>query len=150
MLRSWTGGDDRARQAARPSRFQVRPIGREDQALALSALDRNPVRDVFIASRILHDGALTSLGPSPLWGAFSDGELRGLLHVGPNLVPATDDEAACEALATAAGGLYPMGALTDWRLVDKPQQVAAARARVASGVKTRQAKAEIARVLGKR
>jgi ribosomal protein S18 acetylase RimI-like enzyme len=107
MLRSWTGGDDRARQAARPLRFQVRPIGREDEALALAALDRNPVRDVFIASRILHDGALTSLGPSPLWGAFEDGELRGLLHVGPNLVPATDDEAACEALATAAGGLYP-------------------------------------------
>jgi uncharacterized protein len=107
MLRSWTGGDDRARQAARPSRFKVRPIGREDQPLALEALDRNPVRDVFIASRILHDGALTSLGPSPLWGAFDDGHLRGLLHVGPNLVPATDDEAACEALATAAGGLYP-------------------------------------------
>jgi uncharacterized protein len=107
MLRSWTGGDDRARQAARPPRFQVRPIGRGDEAVALAALDRNPVRDVFIASRILHDGALTSLGPSPLWGAFEDGELRGLLHVGPNLVPATDDEAACEALATAAGGLYP-------------------------------------------
>ena len=107
MLRSWTGGDDRARQAAEPPRFSVRPIGREDESLALAALDRNPVRDVFIASRILHDGALTSLGPSPLWGAFDDGELRGLLHVGPNLVPATDDEAACEALATAAGGLYP-------------------------------------------
>ena len=107
MLRSWTGGDDRGRQAARPSRFQVRPIGRRDQSLALAALDRNPVRDVFIASRILHDGALTTLGPSPLWGAFEDDQLRGLLHVGPNLVPATDDQAACEALATAAGGLYP-------------------------------------------
>jgi uncharacterized protein len=107
VLRSWTGGDDRARQAARPSRFQVRPIGRDDQSLTLAALDRNPVRDVFIASRILHDGALTSLGPSPLWGAFEDGQLRGLLHVGPNLVPATDDQASCEALATAAGGLYP-------------------------------------------
>ena len=107
MLRSWTGGDDRARQAARPSRFQVRPLGRQDEAAALAALDRNPVRDVFIASRILHDGALSALGPSPLWGAFDGGELRGLLHVGPNLVPATDDEAACEALATAAGGLYP-------------------------------------------
>ena len=57
MLRSWTGGDDRARQAARPSRFKVRPLGREDEAIALEALDRNPVRDVFIASRILHDGA---------------------------------------------------------------------------------------------
>jgi hypothetical protein len=85
----------------------VRPIGRNDQSLALAALDRNPVRDVFIASRILHDGALTALGPSPLWGAFENGELRGLLHVGPNLVPATDDQAACEALAAAAGGLYP-------------------------------------------
>jgi ribosomal protein S18 acetylase RimI-like enzyme len=107
VLRSWTGGDGRARQAAEPSRFSVRPVGRGDQALALSALDRNPVRDVFIASRILHDGALTALGPSPLWGAFDDGDLRGLLHVGPNLVPATEDQAACEALATAAGGLYP-------------------------------------------
>jgi uncharacterized protein len=107
VLRSWTGGDDRAREAARPPRFQVRPIGRNDESLAMAALDRNPVRDVFIASRILHDGALTAFGPSPLWGAFSDGELRGLLHVGPNLVPATDDQAACEALATAAGGLYP-------------------------------------------
>lgn len=107
MLRSWTGGDDRAGQAARPSRFQVRPIGRGDEAVALEALDRNPVRDVFIASRILHDGALTTFGPSPLWGAFEDGHLRGMLHVGPNLVPATDDQAACEALAAAAGGLYP-------------------------------------------
>ena len=116
MLRSWTGGDDRARQAARPSRFQVRPIGRDDQPLVLAALDRNPVRDVFIASRILHDGALTSLGPSPLWGAFEDGGLRGLLHVGPNLVPATDDDATCEALATAAGGLYPTRMVVGERL----------------------------------
>jgi hypothetical protein len=55
-----------------------------------------------------------------------------------------------EMSQTAAGGLYPMGALTDWRLVSKPEQVAAARALVASGAKTRRAKAEIARVLGKR
>jgi predicted GNAT family acetyltransferase len=116
VLRSWTGGDDRAREAARPSRFQVRPLGREDEAIALEALDRNPVRDVFIASRILHDGALSTLGPSPLWGAFDGGRLRGLLHVGPNLVPATDDEAACEALANAAGGLYPTRMLVGERV----------------------------------
>jgi uncharacterized protein len=107
VLRSRTGGDDRARQAAGPSRYQVRPLGRGDEAVAMAALDRNPVRDVFIASRILHDGALSSLGPSPLWGAFEGDQLRGLLHVGPNLVPATDDEGACEALAVAAGGMYP-------------------------------------------
>jgi predicted GNAT family acetyltransferase len=116
VLRSWTGGDDRAREAARPSRFQVRPLGREDEAIALEALDRNPVRDVFIASRILHDGALSTLGLSPLWGAFDGGRLRGLLHVGPNLVPATDDEAACEALANAAAGLYPTRMLVGERV----------------------------------
>ena len=116
MLRSRTGGDDRARQAAGPSRYQVRPLERQDEAIALEALDRNPVRDVFIASRILHDGALTSLGPSPLWGAFADGELHGMLHVGPNLVPATDDEEACEALAHAAGGLYPTRMLVGERV----------------------------------
>jgi len=94
----------------------VRPLERQDEAIALEALDRNPVRDVFIASRILHDGALTSLGPSPLWGAFADGELHGMLHVGPNLVPATDDEEACEALAHAAGGLYPTRMLVGERV----------------------------------
>jgi hypothetical protein len=55
-----------------------------------------------------------------------------------------------EMSQTAAGGLYPMGALTDWRLVAKPQDTAAVRAAVASGVKTKAAKAEIARVVGRR
>ena len=106
MLRSRAGGD-RSRPDARSSGLQVRALGRDDQAVALAMLDRNPVRDVFIASRILHDGALTSFGPSPLWGAFDGREaLRGLLHVGPNLVPAVDEEEACVALAPAASGLY--------------------------------------------
>jgi predicted GNAT family acetyltransferase len=56
---------------------------------------------------VLHDAALTSLGPSPLWGAFDDrDELCGVLHVGPNLVPAFEDEAALQALAPAATGLH--------------------------------------------
>jgi len=50
-----------------------------------------------------------------------------------------------EMSQTAAGGLYPMGMLTDWRLVSGPQDVAAARARVRSGHKTRRVKAQIAR-----
>jgi uncharacterized protein len=107
VLRSWAGGGRRGREGARSSGLEVRPLGRDDQAVALAMLDRNPVRDVFIASRILHDSALTSFGPSPLWGAFDHGRmLRGLLHIGPNVFPAVDDEAACEALASAASGLY--------------------------------------------
>jgi len=50
-----------------------------------------------------------------------------------------------EMSQTAAGGLYPMGMLTDWRLVAKEQDVTAARARVRSGQKTRRVKAQIAR-----
>jgi len=107
MLRSWAGGGHRSRGVARSSGLAVRPLGRGDQATVLALLSRNPVRDVFIASRILHDGALTSLGPSPLWGAFDDRqELLGLLHVGPNLVPAVDHQAVCEALAPKVSGLY--------------------------------------------
>jgi hypothetical protein len=55
-----------------------------------------------------------------------------------------------EMSQTAAGGLYPMGMLADWRLVDKEREVAAARRRIAAGTRSKQAKAEIARVLRRR
>ena len=71
----------------------------------MAFLDRQPARDVFIASRVLNDGVLRAPGWSPLWGAFSStGELLGMLHVGPNVVPAVDDLAICEALAPTAAG----------------------------------------------
>jgi hypothetical protein len=55
-----------------------------------------------------------------------------------------------EMSQTAAGGLYPMGMLCDWRLVAKPQAVAAAKAALAAGTKSKQAKAQIARVVRNR
>jgi ribosomal protein S18 acetylase RimI-like enzyme len=85
--------------------LETRLLGRGDEGRVLDFLDRHPARDVFIASRVLNDGVLRSPGWSPLWGAFSgSGELRGVLHVGPNVVPAFDDAAVCEALAPAASG----------------------------------------------
>lgn len=85
--------------------LEARPLGRRDQAAALDFLDQHPARDVFIASRILHDGALGPIGWSPLWGAFDRrGELRGVLHVGPNLVPAADDLEVIEAFVAPARG----------------------------------------------
>jgi ribosomal protein S18 acetylase RimI-like enzyme len=85
--------------------LQTRLLGRGDEGGVLEFLDRYPARDVFIASRVLNDGVLRSPGWSPLWGAFSgSGALRGVLHVGPNVVPAVDDAATCEALAPAASG----------------------------------------------
>src|SRR5919198_4049286 len=85
--------------------LETRLLGRGDEGRVLEFLDRYPARDVFIASRVLNDGVLRSPGWSPLWGAFSSsGELRGVLHVGPNVVPAIDHAAGCRALAPAASG----------------------------------------------
>ncbi len=85
--------------------LEIRLLGRADEKAALAFLDRHPARDVFIASRVLNDGVLRAPGWSPLWGAFFDsGELRGVLHVGPNVVPAVDDVAVCDALAPTAAG----------------------------------------------
>jgi uncharacterized protein len=85
--------------------LEARLLGRGDEAQVLDYLDRHPARDVFIASRVFNDGVLRSPGWSPLWGAFShSGELRGVLHVGPNVVPGVDDPAVCDVLAPAAVG----------------------------------------------
>jgi uncharacterized protein len=85
--------------------LQARLLGRGDEGRVLEFLDRHPARDVFVASRVYNDGVLRTPGWSPLWGAFSSvDELRGILHVGPNVVPAIDDAAACDVLAPAAAG----------------------------------------------
>jgi len=87
------------------SGLEIRLLGRADEQAALAFLDRQPARDVFIASRVLNDGVLRAPGWSPLWGAISgSGELLGVLHVGPNVVPAVDDIAICDALAPTAAG----------------------------------------------
>jgi RimJ/RimL family protein N-acetyltransferase len=88
------------------SGLEVRLLGRPDERATLAYLDRQPARDVFIASRVLNDGVLRAPGWSPLWGAFStgSGELVGVIHVGPNVVPAIDDSEVCDALAPAAAG----------------------------------------------
>lgn len=86
----------------------------------MELLDRQPARDVFIASRVLNDGVLRAPGWSPLWGAFSSSrELVGVLHVGPNVVPATDDIAVCDALAPTAAGSAATRMLVGERLAVK-------------------------------
>jgi ribosomal protein S18 acetylase RimI-like enzyme len=88
------------------SGLDVRLLGRPDERATVAFLDRQPARDFFIASRVLNDGVLRAPGWSPLWGAFAtnSGELVGVIHVGPNVVPAIDDSVACDALAPAAAG----------------------------------------------
>jgi ribosomal protein S18 acetylase RimI-like enzyme len=96
------------REAARTAALELRALGRRDADTAVAFLGRQPVRDLFIASRIVSDGALGPPGWSPIWGAFDlAGRLRGILHLGPNLVPAVDDLAVLDELARLATGPGP-------------------------------------------
>ena len=93
--------------ASRSHPAGTRQLGHKDQRDALAWLARHPVRDVFLASRILNDGALGPTGWSPLWGMHDRGGLRGILHVGPNLVPAVDDLEVLVAFTRVALGPGP-------------------------------------------
>jgi uncharacterized protein len=95
------------REAARTAALDVRALGRRDASQAVTVLGREPVRDVFITSRIVSDGALGPPGWSPIWGAFDRDQLRGLIHLGPNLVPAVDDLEVLDDLARLASGPSP-------------------------------------------
>ena len=95
------------REAARTAALDVRALGRRDASQAVAFLAREPVRDVFITSRIVSDGALGPPGWSPIWGAFDRDQLRGLIHLGPNLVPAVDDLEVLDDLARLASGPGP-------------------------------------------
>jgi ribosomal protein S18 acetylase RimI-like enzyme len=89
----------------RPAAPEVRPLGRGDKAAVLAFVEADPVRDTFIASRVLHEGILGIPGLGPLWGTFDrGGRLIGLIHLGPNLVPAVGRDDALDALATVAAG----------------------------------------------
>ncbi|HEY2960033.1 MAG TPA: GNAT family N-acetyltransferase [Actinomycetota bacterium] len=114
------------REAAWSAALEVRALGRGDTGATLDFLAREPVRDLFIASRILSDGVLGPVGWSPLWGAFDRQErLHGVLHLGPNLVPAVEDPSVCDHLAPLAAGPGPTRMLVGerqaverlWRLV---------------------------------
>jgi GNAT superfamily N-acetyltransferase len=114
------------REAAWSAAFEVRALGRGDTRAALDFLAREPVRDLFIASRIVSDGVLGPVGWSPLWGAFDRNErLRGVLHLGPNLVPAVEELEVCDHFASLAAGPGPTRMLVGerrsterlWRLV---------------------------------
>lgn len=88
----------------RPATQRVRPLVRDDRSAIIDYLERDPVRDTFILSRVLHDAALTTGAWGPLWGALDGRRLTGVLHLGPNLVPAVDDLATLDAFTAVAAG----------------------------------------------
>ena len=72
--------------------MDARVLGDSDVGRVRELLASDPVRNVFVASRV-DAGLLSDIAGGELWG-YPGHDVRALLHVGANLVPVrTDDEA---------------------------------------------------------
>jgi hypothetical protein len=65
----------------------VRLLERRDLDEVLDLLDRDPVADVFVASRIQASGLAESRLGAQVWGYGERGRLESLCYSGANLVP---------------------------------------------------------------
>jgi hypothetical protein len=75
----------------------VRTLGRGDLELIHEVLDRQPLIDMFVRHRVDSTRLDRRWFGAELWGWFEDGDLRSLLHVGANVVPAQATPAAVAA-----------------------------------------------------
>jgi predicted GNAT family acetyltransferase len=80
----------------------VRVLDDRDLAAAMALLERDPVGNVFVISRVEAAGLDPSRLGAQLWGFFRGDEPTGLCYAGANLVPIADDEQALEAFAERA------------------------------------------------
>ena len=83
--------------------FGVRTLGPEDLPAALALLQRDPVENLYVASRVRSGGLDRVTLGCPIWGYQRGGELVALLHAGSNMVPVNADDRACAAFAAFAG-----------------------------------------------
>lgn len=74
----------------------------EDLPQVTSLLDRDPVSDVFVASRVQAVGLDPARLGGELWGHVVDGRLEALCHAGANLVPVQAGPEAVRAFAERA------------------------------------------------
>lgn len=79
----------------------LRVLRREDLAAARAVLARNPVADVFVASRVESLGVDTRFG-GEMWGYCVEGRLESLCHAGANLIPVQASREAAVAFAERA------------------------------------------------
>jgi len=81
----------------------VRVLTRDDLPAVIRVLSKNPVENVFVASRVRAAGVEQASLGCPVWGYEYDGALRALCHAGSNLVPVNADSEAVAAYAEYAG-----------------------------------------------
>jgi predicted GNAT family acetyltransferase len=80
----------------------LRVLGPPDIDAANAVLDRDPVANVFVASRIRTVGLDPWRLGGEMWGHVVDGRLDALCHVGANLVPVEAGPEAVRAFADRA------------------------------------------------
>lgn len=80
----------------------LRVLRNEDLPAIHELLERDPVADVFVASRVHSAGLDPARLSGELWGYIVDGELAAMCHAGANLIPVQADEEAIRAFADRA------------------------------------------------
>lgn len=84
--------------------MSVRALGTDDLDAVIELLQRHPVDNVFVASRIRSCGLDPYLLGCEIWGYERYGRLLSMCHAGSNLVPVDADGAALAAFAERIGG----------------------------------------------
>lgn len=77
-------------------------LGTGDLPAALALLERDPVQNVFIASRLQAFGLESWRLGAQVWGYVAGGHLEGICYAGANLVPASAGPDAVHAFAERA------------------------------------------------
>lgn len=80
----------------------LRVLDDRDTVEVLRLLDRDPIGNVFVASRVEASGCDPWRLGAQLWGFPSDGPLRSVCFAGANLVPVEADDDALDAIAQRA------------------------------------------------
>lgn len=90
---------------SRRKRTGVRTLDTRDLDAVWDILRRNPVANVFVASRVSAYGLESWRLGCPIHGYFREGELVALCHQGANLVPVDADAEAIDAFVRVLTGV---------------------------------------------
>jgi predicted GNAT family acetyltransferase len=80
----------------------MRVLGDRDVPAVLDLLDRDPVANLFVASRVRAGGLDPSRLGAEMWGHEVRGRLSAACYAGANLVPVSADDSAIGAFAARA------------------------------------------------
>src|SRR4051812_21213578 len=80
----------------------VRVLDERDLPTVVELLDKDPIANVFVQSRVEAVGLQPWRLGAEMWAHQVEGQIRGLCYAGATLVPVTGDAAAIRAFAARA------------------------------------------------